>query len=45
MASQEIISQMNLNYDGRRFRSVSNSGSGDVGSETRFHYRQDGDVV
>jgi hypothetical protein len=36
---------MNLNYDGRQFRSVSTSGSGDVGSETRFHYRQDGDVV
>jgi hypothetical protein len=32
-------------YDGRRFRSVSNSGSGEVGAETELAYRQDGDVV
>ncbi len=34
-----------IDYDGRRFRSVENSGSGEVGPETVFGYRQDGDVV
>ena len=33
------------NFDGTFFRSVSNTGSGEVGAETRFHYRQTGDVV
>ncbi len=36
---------MAYNLDGRVFRSVSNSGSGEVGADTRFHYRQTGDVV
>jgi hypothetical protein len=31
--------------DGRVFAGVSNSADGDVGSGTRFTYRQDGDVV
>lgn len=34
-----------VNYDYRRFVSVSNSGSGEVDSETVFHYRQEGDLV
>lgn len=36
---------MTINYDGRKFRSVSNSGSGEVGEETVFHYHQAGDLV
>jgi hypothetical protein len=34
-----------INYHNRRFRSVSNSGSGEVDATTVFHYRQEGDVV
>jgi hypothetical protein len=34
-----------INYDGRVFRSLSNSGSGEVGAETRFDYHQKGNVV
>jgi hypothetical protein len=34
-----------VDYDGRRFRSVENSETGEVGPETVFGYRQDGDVV
>jgi hypothetical protein len=33
------------NLDGKTFRSVSNSGSGEVTAETLFHYRQRGDIV
>ncbi len=32
-------------YEGRRFRSVENSETGEVGPETVFNYGQDGDVV
>lgn len=34
-----------IRYDGRAFEPVSNSSAGDVSSETRFFYRQSGDVV
>ena len=34
-----------IDYDGRRFRSVENGGTGEVGPETVFRYGQDGDVV
>jgi hypothetical protein len=34
-----------VSYDGKVFRSVSNSAGGDVGSETTFHYRQEGNLV
>jgi hypothetical protein len=34
-----------INYDNRRFVSVSNSDNGEVGSETVFHYHHEGDVV
>ena len=34
-----------VDYGGRRLRSVENSASGEVGPETVFVYRQDGDVV
>lgn len=34
-----------INYDNRRFISVQNSASGEVGAETVFYYHQDGDVV
>ena len=36
---------MSISYDNRRFRSIANSETGDVGSETIFHYHQDDDVV
>ena len=36
---------MEFNLDGKVFRSVSNTGNGDVSAETRFHYRQTGDLV
>lgn len=34
-----------IDYDERFFTPVSNSETGEVGSETVFHYRQRGDVV
>ena len=34
-----------INYDNRRFQSVSNSPSGEVGAETVFEYHQDGTLV
>lgn len=34
-----------INYDDRKFASVQNSESGEVGSETVFHYHQTGDLV
>jgi hypothetical protein len=36
---------LNVNFDRRRFFSASNTTNGDCGSETRFHYRQDGERV
>lgn len=33
------------NLDGKVFRSVANTANGEVGTETRFHYRQSGDIV
>lgn len=36
---------MSISYDNRTFCSIANSESGEVGSETLFHYRQVGDVV
>ncbi|KAH6889184.1 hypothetical protein B0T10DRAFT_48241 [Thelonectria olida] len=32
-------------YDGKTFRSASNTANGEVGSETLFHYHQDGNIV
>lgn len=32
-------------YDGKTFRSASNTANGEVGTETRFYYHQDGNVV
>lgn len=34
-----------FNYDNRRFAGVSNSETGEVSSETTFHYRQQDDIV
>ncbi len=34
-----------IHYDGRLFRVVSNSASGDTGSETIFRYRQKDDLL
>lgn len=34
-----------INYNDRKFRSVQNSSSGEVDSETIFHYHQEGDLV
>lgn len=31
--------------DGKIFAGVTNSGTGEVGAATRFHYRQDDDIV
>ena len=36
---------MSINYDNRYFKSVKNSGTGEVGQETIFHYRQEGAIV
>ena len=36
---------MNYDLDGRVFQSVWNSPNGEVSGETRFHYRQAGDLV
>lgn len=36
---------MPYNLDGMVFRSMSNTANGDVGAETRFYYRQSGDIV
>jgi hypothetical protein len=36
---------VDFNYDSKRFRSIENSASGEVGSETVFHYHQNGDLV
>ena len=34
-----------ISYEGREFVGVENTGSGEVGAETVFRYRQEGDVV
>lgn len=34
-----------MNYYGRLFRTVSNSGGGEVDQQTLFHYRQEGPIV
>lgn len=36
---------MNRMYDNKRFRSVINTDNGEVGAETVFYYRQDGNIV
>lgn len=35
----------NINYDGKTFRSIENSETGEVSSETVFHYKQSADLV
>jgi len=37
--------KLDYNLDGKDFRSVSNSGTGEVSAATLFHYRQRGDIV
>lgn len=39
------MTRIDYDLDGLTFRSVSNTGTGDVGTETLFHYRQDGLIV
>lgn len=34
-----------INYNGKIFRSVSNSDNGEVSTETLFHYSQEGNIV
>jgi len=34
-----------INYHNRIFKALDNSDNGEVGDDTRFHYRQEGDVV
>lgn len=36
---------MAIDYHNRVFRSIDGASTGDVSADTRFHYRQDGDVV
>ncbi|MBC7919795.1 MAG: n-acetylglutamate synthase [Ferruginibacter sp.] len=36
---------MSFNYHNRTFRSVNNTGNGEVDAETTFHYRQAGGLV
>lgn len=36
---------MSINYHDKVFRSLSNSKSGEVNEETRFHYQQSGRIV
>jgi hypothetical protein len=36
---------MQFDYNGRVFRSIANSGNGEVSAETIFHYRQRGNIV
>ena len=36
---------MNYNLEGKKFRSVSNTGSGEVSGDTLFHYQQDRNIV
>lgn len=36
---------MKINYDNKKFRSVENSATGEVGAETVFHYQQSGNIV
>ncbi len=36
---------MDYNLEGKTFRPVSNTPNGEVGTETRFHYRQTGRIV
>lgn len=36
---------MDISYDGRKFTSIKNSATGEVGSDTFFDYHQEGDIV
>jgi len=35
----------NINYNGKTFKSVSNTDNGEVSAETIFHYSQQGNIV
>ncbi|GAB5519424.1 MAG: hypothetical protein RhofKO_16750 [Rhodothermales bacterium] len=45
MSSSPAQEQASINYDGRTFRAIQNASNGEVSDETRFHYRQEGEVV
>jgi hypothetical protein len=36
---------MKYNLDGKIFQSIENTDNGEVGSETLFHYYQDGEII
>jgi hypothetical protein len=36
---------MNINYNNRKFRPVSNSDNGEVSSDMLFHYKQNGNIL
>lgn len=36
---------MDYNLNGKTFRAVTNAPNGEVGADTRFHYRQNGSIV
>jgi hypothetical protein len=44
-ASSRSENEVEYNLEGKVFRSVSNTGNGDVDAETVFHYRQTADIV
>jgi len=39
------MNKTSINYNGRKFRCVSNSESGEVNEETVFEYHHEGDIV
>lgn len=36
---------MKYNLDGKTFQSIENTENGEVSSETRFHYHQEGEII
>ena len=36
---------MKINYDNKKFRSVSNTDNGEVSGDTLFHYHQEGELI
>jgi hypothetical protein len=39
------VANMEFNLEGKIFHSVSNTGNGDVSTETLFHYHQDREII
>ncbi|WP_319381407.1 DUF6421 family protein [Thiomicrorhabdus sp.] len=45
MRAGEGLRMVKIDYDGRRFHTLLNSGNGEVGEQTLFDYRQQGNLV